>query len=140
VLADLRSALGRPMSSHGLPHRSSLGELVARRAERTPELLIEWPTGVEVPERLETLAQSVFIEALRNCEKHATASQIEVRVDEPGDAFELEITNDGSAGDGIGAGLGLRLLTIEALQQDALVEFGRLPEGRWHVRMVGARE
>ena len=29
------------------------------------------------------------------------------------------------------------MLTMEALQQDALVEFGPLPDGRWRVRMVG---
>ena len=139
VLADLRSALGRPLDSHGRPPQATLAELVARRAERTPEMRVDWADGIEVPGPLEELAQSVFLEALRNCEKHAQATRIEVRVAAPRDAFELEVTNDGIGPGGKGAGLGLRLLTLEALQQDALVEFGRLAEGRWHVRMVGAR-
>ncbi len=139
VLSDLRSALGRPLDSHGRPPHTSLAELVSRRAERTPALRVDWGDGVEVPSHLEELAQSAFLEALRNCEKHAQAKRIEVRVAAPGDAFELEVVNDGIGPGGAGAGLGLRLLTIEALQHDALVEFGRLPEGRWHVRMVGAR-
>jgi len=139
VLADLRSALGRPLDTHGRPPHTTLAELVARRAERTAGLRVEWPEGIEVPAHLEELAQSVFLEALRNCEKHAEARSIEVRVAAPGDAFELEVTNDGISGSGAGAGLGLRLLTLEALQHDALVEFGRVPEGRWHVRMVGAQ-
>ena len=34
-----------------------------------------------------------------------------------------------------GGGLGLRLLTLEALQNDALIEFG--PRGdRWHFRLL----
>jgi signal transduction histidine kinase len=141
VLSDLRSALGRPISPHGRRAGSTLAELVARRAERTPELELAWPPEVEVPEHLEELAQSVFVEALRNCEKHARPRRIEVRVARPQEAFELEVTNDGSTDGGrAGAGLGLRLLTLEALQEDALVEFGPLPEGRWHVRLVGSAE
>jgi signal transduction histidine kinase len=140
VLADLRSALGRPISSHGRPPRTNLRELVARRVERTPELSVEWPEGVEVPAHLEQLAQSVFLEALRNCEKHSRAKRIELRVASVGEAFEVEITNDGIAEPGPSSGLGLRLLTIEALQQDALVDFGAMPGNRWHVRMVGSNE
>ena len=142
VLAELRSALGRPVSSYGRPPRTMLAELVGRRAERTRGLVVSWPEDVAVPPPLERLAQSVFLEALRNCEKHADADLIEVRVAAPGDAFELEITNDGIADAEAlpGAGLGLRLLTLEALQQNALVEFGALDGGRWHVRMVGSAE
>ena len=139
VLSDLRSALGRPLSSHGRPPGKTLMELVERRAERTPELELVVDGSAEVPQRLEPLAQSVFLEALRNCDKHARPSWIQVRVARPPDTFELEITNDGIGGtDARGAGLGLRLLTIEALQEDALVEFGAVGEDRWHVRMVAA--
>ena len=135
ALRDLRSALWRPLSDHGRQPRTPLAELVERRAQRTRELAVEWDPGVEVPGALEELAQAVFLEALRNCEKHARPSRIEVRVGR-GAAFELEVTNDGIRRGG-GTGLGLRMLTLEALQQDALVEFGRLPDDRWHVRLVG---
>jgi signal transduction histidine kinase len=136
VGADLRSALGRPISAHGRPQGAKLEELLRRRAERTPEIVVDWDSEVEVPESIEDLAQSVFLESLRNCEKHAKAQRIEVRVAAPPRAFELEITNDGSEHAASGVGLGLRLLTLEALQHDALVEFGPLPGGRWHVRLV----
>lgn len=136
--ADLRSALGRPVTPRGGGRRATLASLVSRRAERTPEMRVVWSDDVEVPAELEDLSQSVLLEALRNCEKHARPERIEVRVNRRDGAFELDITNDGSAGDGMGAGLGLRLLTQEAIQQDALVEYGSLPGGRWHVRLVGA--
>ena len=137
VIADLRSALGRP-AGEAAP-RMTLAELVGRRAERTPEMTVSWPTSVAVPPDLERLAQSVFVEAMRNCEKHANPSRIEVRVAAPSDAFELEVLNDGiNAESGPGTSLGLRLLTLEAIQQEALVEFGKVPDGRWHVRMVGS--
>jgi signal transduction histidine kinase len=142
VLSDLRQALGRQLSTHGPPPRGTLAQLVARRAERTPGLQVDWAGEVTVPPHLEQLAQSVFVEALRNCEKHAVAQRIDVRVARAGDAFELDIANDGlsAAPAAAGSGLGLRLLTLEALRCDALVEFGPLPQGRWHVRMVGSAE
>lgn len=134
TLSDLRSALGRPISTRGRSVSTSLMELVERRAEHTPEMVLTAEGQVEIPPRLEALAQSVFVEALRNCEKHAEAKSIEVRVARPDETFELEITNDGigaskSVTASAGAGLGLRLLTIEALAEDALVESGSLPEG-----------
>jgi signal transduction histidine kinase len=139
VASDLRSVLARPMAPHGASSRTTLRNLVERRAERTPGFEVVWAEGVEVPEELEELAQSVLLEALRNCEKHSTAERIEVRVDAHGEAFELDVMNDGILEDGGGGtGLGLRMLTLEALQHDALVEFGPLPEGRWHVRLVAS--
>lgn len=138
ALGDLRSALARPLAPPEGSTGTTLRTLVERRAERTPELVIEWSADVEVPERLEALAQSVFLEALRNCEKHARPSRIEVRVSAANSAFVLDVANDGLAEPGPGTGLGLRLLTVEALQHDALLEFGPLPDKRWHVRVVGA--
>jgi signal transduction histidine kinase len=138
ALRDLRSALARPISEHERRPQTTLRELVERRAQRTPQLEVSWESGVEVPGTLEELAQAVFLEALRNCEKHASPRRIEVRVGRGDTAFELEVTNDGLRDAGGGGGIGLRMLTLEALQQDALVEFGRLPDARWHVRMVGS--
>lgn len=137
ALGELRSALGRPLSAHGRPRGTTLRQLAERRAERTPELWVHWPDGVQVPAPLEELAQSVFLESMRNCEKHSTAASVEVRVAERDDAFELEIVNDGCGSESAGAGIGLRLLSLEALQRGALLEFGPLPARRWHVRMVG---
>lgn len=137
ALTDLRSALGRPLGPQERSSTPGLRKVVERRAARTPELELDWPAAVEVPGRLDELAQSVFVEALRNCEKHADAKRIEVRLAAVDETFELEITNDGSGAAGPGSGLGLRLLTLEALQQDALVEFGPLADGRWRVRMTG---
>lgn len=139
ALADLRLALDRAVDAAPPPSGRPLRELVARRAERTPQLGVRWDAGVDVPARLEPVAQAVFVEALRNCEKHADAARIDVSIRQHGDAFELEIASDGArpAARGPGSGLGLRLLTLEALQHDALVEYGPLEGGRWHVRLVG---
>ncbi len=140
ALADLRSALGRPIRPRRHAGSVTLGELVDRRAQRTPEMTVRWPERTAPPAHLEELGCSVFLEALRNCEKHSKPASIEVRVSAAEPAFELEITNDGVPAGATpgGAGIGLRLLTIEALQQNALVEFGPLPSGRWHVRLVGS--
>ena len=91
---------------------------------------------MEVPEDVEPLAQSVLAEALRNAHKHARPSSVRVRVGRLDGAFLLEVRNDGARpGARRGAGMGLRLAAVEALQRGALVEFG--PEGDdWRVRLV----
>lgn len=137
AIADLRAALGRPIGERRPPPARPFAELLERRAERTPALRVASTKQVAVPERLERLACAVLIEALRNCEKHASPSAIDVRVATSAEAFELEIVNDGAAPAAGGSGLGLRMLALEALQDEALVEFGPLPEARWRVRLVG---
>ena len=74
--------------------------------------MVDWPDGVEVPTHLEDARSSrCSLEALRNADKHAQPRErIEVRVEASEDAFELEVMNDGSVGDGRGASLGLRVL------------------------------
>ena len=94
--------------------------------ERRPEMRLRWEDGVEVPADLEPLAQSVLAEALRNADRHAHPTWIEVRVASTGDTFSLAIQNDGARDDRAtkGGGLGLRLAALEALRYEGLVEFG----------------
>jgi nitrate/nitrite-specific signal transduction histidine kinase len=138
VVGDLRRALTRPVVTPRGAGKASLSEVLARLCVRRPELRLEWEEGVEVPADLEPLTQSVLAEALRNADRHSTASEIEVRVASDGETFSLAIENDG-AGDGRGTrggGLGLRLAVLEALRYEGLVEFGAAPGARWRVRLV----
>jgi signal transduction histidine kinase len=138
VVADLRRALTRPMDSPERPTKACLGELLERLTERRPELRVDWDDGVEVPADLEPVAQLVLNEALRNADRHAHPSEIEVRIASDGETFSLSIENDGS-GDGRttrGGGLGLRLAALEALRYEGLVEFGATGDDRWRVRLV----
>ncbi|MBN9621564.1 MAG: GAF domain-containing protein, partial [Actinobacteria bacterium] len=114
VVADLRNALTRPLETPAKPTKACLGELLDRLVERRPELRVDWPDGVEVPADLEPVAQLVLNEALRNVDRHAKPTAIEVRVASDGETFSLSIENDG-AGDGRstrGGGLGLRLAAL----------------------------
>lgn len=138
VVGDLRTALTRPVVANPDPPKAGLAEVLERLLGRRPELRLEWDDGLEVPADLESLAQSVLAEALRNADRHAQASAIEVHVSSDGDTFTLAIENDG-AGDGRstrGGGLGLRLAALEALRYEGLVEFGALSGDRWRVRLV----
>ncbi|HEX3736063.1 MAG TPA: GAF domain-containing protein [Solirubrobacterales bacterium] len=138
VVADLRRALTRPLETPERPTKACLGELLDRLVETRPELRVEWADGVEVPADLEPVAQLVLNEALRNVDRHADPTAIEVRVASDGETFNLSVENDG-AGDGRstrGGGLGLRLAALEALRYSGLVEFGSLEGGRWRVRLM----
>ncbi len=90
-----------------------------------------------MPAHLEPLAQSVAVEALRNAGRHSPGGDKRVRVASTPEAFELEIANDGVVGTRArGAGLGLRILTLEALQHNGLLEFGPEGEGGWRVKLL----
>ena len=138
ALADLREALSRPLAPPTLDTGATLRAELARlgRHYKNLPLELDWEEGVEVPEEVEPLAQSVLAEALRNADKHAKPSSVRVRVCQTDGTFVLDVRNDGAqGGKGGGTGMGLRLAAVEALQRGALVEFGR--DGlEWKVRLV----
>jgi signal transduction histidine kinase len=143
ALTDLRDALARPLAPPGIDTGATLREELARLGRHYKELPleVEWQPEVEVPEGVESLAQSVLAEALRNADKHANPTIVRVRVGTVDGTFVLEVRNDGAGGQprgSRGAGMGLRLAAAEALGRGALVEFG--PEGadssEWRVRLV----
>ena len=141
ALADLREALSRPLARPTLDTGATLRDELARLGRHYKDLPLEldWEEGEEVPADVEPLAQSVLAEALRNAHKHAKPTSVRVRVGRINGAFLLEVRNDGAPTEptprGAGAGMGLRLAAVEALQRGALVEFG--PEGGdWRVRLV----
>jgi signal transduction histidine kinase len=86
---------------------------------------------------MESLAQNVVAEAVRNARKHAQPTWIDVRVERADGTVAIAIVNDGvGAGAPAGAGVGLRLAAFEALEFGAAVDFGLTPPDRWHVRLV----
>ena len=138
VLADLRSALGRPVAAAPAQRpRTTLGELVGGMERLRENLEVAWDDRVEVPEVAEPLAQSVLTEAVRNADKHAAGEPVQVAVWAAEDAFTLEISSGGPAGpSGRGSGLGLRLLMLEAIRHGGLLEYGPAEPAGWRVRLV----
>jgi signal transduction histidine kinase len=143
ALTDLRDALARPLAPPSLDTGATLRDELARLGRHYKELPLEleWEPGVEVPDDVEALAQSVLAEALRNADKHADPTSVRVRVAGTNGTFVLEVRNDGADPQGRpsrGTGMGLRLAAAEALGRGALLEFG--PEGpdssQWRVRLV----
>jgi signal transduction histidine kinase len=138
ALADLRSALKRPLGRAPRATQTTLFAEVERLARVHPDLGVTLEAGAEgdLPARLEPLAQSVLAEAIRNAHKHASPTRVGVRVGRTDGAFVLEVVNDGVQ-DGHGrAGVGLRLAALEALQSGGVVEFGERTRGTWLVRLV----
>jgi signal transduction histidine kinase len=140
VLGELRGALGRTRDERARATTMGLRQALGRIAAIRDDLEVDWPDGVEVPAELDESARDLLLEAIRNVDKHASASRIQVLIRAEDGRFSLEVVNDGANGGGAGRGLGLRLATIEALRHSGIVEFGPLPGGRWHVRLVAPLE
>lgn len=135
VLADLRGALDRSLAPGEHETRTTLRHLLERLDQR-PELDVRWDEGVEIPPPLEPLLQSVLAEAMRNVDKHAHPSRVEISVGAEPEAFVLEVANDGVREGSGGSGLGLRLMSMEAIQHRGIVEFGPTDPDGWRVRLV----
>lgn len=138
ALADLRSALQRPLGRMPRATETTFLNEVDRLARMHPDLGVTLEAGADasVPPALEPLSQSVLREAIRNAHKHANPSRVSVRVGHHNDAFVLEVTNDGVTDRPHQPGMGLRLAAFEALQSGGVVEFGEHRPGTWQVRLV----
>lgn len=138
ALADLRTAMQRPLGRVSRPTGVSLGDELSRLVALHPALHIEVDADADlsIPAHLEALAQSVLVESIRNVDKHARPSRVAVRAGLEGGAFFLEIANDGLAAVAGSTGMGLRLAAFEALQAGGFVEFGEREPGVWKVRLV----
>jgi signal transduction histidine kinase len=136
VLHELRTALGGSLEPPAKRSKATVRQIIDRVAAYQEGLAVDWQDGAEVPEEVEPLAQSVLLEALQNAEKHAKPGSVAISVESSDDTFSLEVTNDGVGPAGMGAGLGLRMASLEALEHSGIVEFGPLPPDRWHVRLV----
>jgi signal transduction histidine kinase len=139
ALSDLRAVLQRPLGRSSRPTAVTFADELRRLQGEQPQLQIALRHGdpAAVPPTLQALSQSILIEAVRNVNKHAPASSVEVCVGLEDGTFTLEIRNDGVLGrDGSKGGIGLRLATLEALQYGGVLEFGECEPGIWQVRMV----
>jgi signal transduction histidine kinase len=136
VLGELRGALERGLAPPERETKVTLRSLLARLEDEDARVRLHWQNEVQVPRRLEPVAQSVLAEALRNIGKHADPELIRIEISEDAGALTLEIANDGAPASQPGAGLGLRLASIEALNHQGVVEFGPIGAGHWRVRLV----
>jgi signal transduction histidine kinase len=139
ALFDLRRALQRPLGRQAPETHTTLLEEIGRLRREHPDLAIRLSRGserVQVPPRIEALAQSVLAEAVRNAHKHARPSRVEVTLDRADGTLTLEVANDGVSGRPKQTGMGLRLAALEALQVGGIVEFGEREPGTWRVRLA----
>ncbi len=136
VLGQLRSALGRPVAPKESFQSRPFRELADWFAQ-SERVTLEWQSGLATPDHLDALSKSALTEGMRNAERHSNDGSVSIRVASEADTFLLEVVNDRVAADRRrGGGLGLRLLTLEALEHDALVEFGPLNDDQWRFRML----
>ena len=98
ALADLRTALKRPLGHSSRPTAVTFAEELERVRALHPdlEIVLESGTTEQVPANLEALAQSILVEAVRNARKHAHATFVGVSLRNDGATFVLEVRNDGA--------------------------------------------
>lgn len=136
VLKQLRSALGRPVATRDHGQTRTFRQL-AEWFSHSPTVSLDWSEGLETPPHLDALSKSALTEGMRNADRHSDGGQVQIRVAGEAGTFTIEVINDRVSADRRrGGGLGLRLLTLEALEHDALVEFGPLEGDRWRFRMI----
>jgi signal transduction histidine kinase len=141
ALADLRTALQRPLARAPRPSTTTLREELERLPNQRPRLpaTVHWAEDLRIPEDLEALTQSVLSEALRNLRKHSEPTRVAVSVDSVDGALVLEVGNDGlgrGAGPATSTRMGLRLASFEALQHGGVLEFGESEPGWWRVKLM----
>lgn len=139
ALRDLRIAVQRPLGATPRVTSTTLTAEIQRLAEQHPELGVAIDEGdpAMIPEPLQSLAQSVLNEAVRNARKHAVPTQVLTRIERVDDTYVLTVSNDGVSANGRrGAGMGLRLAALESLQHGGILEFGRPRPGWWQVKLM----
>jgi signal transduction histidine kinase len=139
ALSDLRAALSQPLGTVPRPTRTTFAAELKRLTERSLDFDLQLEVAVvDLPTRLQPLAQSVLAEAVRNALKHARARTLTVRTRREDGLLILEIENDGLDPRRRGGppGLGLRIAALEAIQSGGLLEFGERRRGRWQVRLA----
>jgi signal transduction histidine kinase len=137
--AELRQLLHGPRLNTGAPTAMRLPEEVERlrRAHATVELRADLEPGVEVPLALESLAQSVLGEAVRNALKHGEPTVLHVSLRGLDDALAITIDSDGARGtERANSGLDRGEPQAEAMQAGGLLEFGARGENGWRVRLI----
>lgn len=136
ALSELRSALGRPVGPREKIQERSFRELADWFAQ-SPSVSLDWQKGLDTPAGIDALARSALTESMRNAERHSNGGRVELRVTMDSGTFTLEVVNDRAAPERRrGGGIGLRLLTLEALESNALIEFGPIGDDRWRFRML----
>lgn len=139
ALGELRAALQRPLGRSSPPTAVTFFDELARLRGLHPDLQIVLHGDSRVPAQLEALCQSVLVEAVRNAQKHSSAMRVDVHLTAEDEAFAMDVRNGCTPGSDKGpgrGGIGLRLATLEALQQGAMLEYGECEPGSWQVRLV----
>ena len=142
---DLRARAAAAARAPAAPETSTtLRAEIERLRARAPDLPVDGRLArarSRCPPQLEPLAQSVLAEAVRNARKHAEPdARRRARRRTTTARSSLEVGNDGVRGrPAPGAGMGLRLAALEALQPGGIVEFGEREPGAgacaWRCRL-----
>jgi signal transduction histidine kinase len=138
ALADLRRALVRPLGQPLPATAVTLRDELERLRSCHPGLGITFDdAATSVPSELEPLAQAVLIEGVRNAQRHATPTYLNVSATTEAGTLEMELVNDGAHDrSAAGTGMGLRVAAFAALQAGGLLEFGRIDGNCWRVRLI----
>jgi signal transduction histidine kinase len=104
---------------------------------RAPDLHVDLtldPATHDLPPSLQSAAYRIVQESLSNVARHAGPAHTAVRVDQDGETFVIEITDDGASTARAHEGSGLRGMRERTQQCGGDLEAGPNPGGGWRVR------
>lgn len=140
VMHELRSAVARPSADTHPPRAVHLEAELARWSVAHPELRVVTDLHAAHLDDAGPIVRTMLLESLRNLRRHATPTLVAVRSREIEGTLQLEVVNDGvppaTGAPSSAHGVGLRLLSIEALQAGGIVDFGPVGNDRWQVRLT----
>jgi signal transduction histidine kinase len=87
---------------------AGLGAAIRALARRSPlPVRVQARTGDRLPGSCEITAYCVAAEAFTNAAKHASASAVDIRIEQAGDTVTVEVRDDGDGGADASRGSGL---------------------------------
>jgi two-component system, NarL family, sensor histidine kinase UhpB len=133
----VRDILGRlrPTRLAELGLSSAVMDLVAFWQARRPEIAFKTalPEDDELPEPVQETLYRIVQESLSNAIRHGAPRTVRIAIERQADAAQVEILNDGAAGDGAAPGFGLTGMSERVAAAGGSLSAGPTPDGGWRV-------
>jgi len=132
--AELSWLAGEPAPRTPRRVLSDLGQLVARVQAAGLDVHLDTDASRPLPAELDNAAYSIAQEALTNVLRHAGATRVVLRIDQPDDTLVVTVIDDGRGGEVHDEGMGLTGMRERVAALGGTLTVGPLENGGFEVR------